>query len=403
MALILLSIYDTDNSDIPDNHTESLKLDDEDNIWIGMRYGGVAKFDGTDWTVHGTVLEGSVYTIDVDRYGNKWIGFAGGGVAVYNKNGIASREDLGLSGHLFLDGGDTPLDESVVELYPLGSTEYAEQLVLSDTNAYEFTGLEYGQYTVKLIPDTLTYTETLPTWMGYSLTHANASYVSLNKNITDGDITVIQRPDPGSGTGTVAGSLVESSNTKSSITVLSSGENKGTPLEDCYVFLLDPQDQAVKAFDITSAEGEFVFSKLEAGEYVFFADYKGLHMNLSNPVLEIESNNDTLGIAAVAGVEDIVLQVEVISNVETILERNLKVYPVPVNNYLTISYDGDKPYNNIERIRIIGINGNVLYENDTPLFKGSDIKIDLSGYAPGMYLLRIQGKDACHFVNLIKN
>ncbi len=36
---------------------------------------------------------------------------------------------------------------------------------------------------------------------------------------------------------------------------------------------------AVKAFDITSQEGEFVFSKLDAGEYLFYADYKDRHMN----------------------------------------------------------------------------------------------------------------------------
>ncbi|MGM0529492.1 MAG: two-component regulator propeller domain-containing protein, partial [Bacteroidota bacterium] len=396
------TIYDTDNSELPDNHIQSLKMYDENNMWIGMLYGGVSVFDGTQWTNHGTVLEGAVYTIDVDRYGNKWIGFAGGGVAVYNEAGIASRNDLCLSGHLFLDGGDTPVDESIVELYPLGSTEYSEQLILSGTNAYAFTGQEYGQYTVKVIPDTLSYPETLPTWLGYKLTRADASYISLNKNISNGDITVIQRPDMGSGTGTVTGSLTEISNIKGTVIVLSSGEIKGTPLGDCYVYLLDPQDQAVKAFDITSADGKFTFSKLEAGEYVFFADYKGLHMNLSNPVLEIESNNDTLGIAAVAGVEDIVIQAEVISDVETILENNLKVYPVPVNNYLTVSYDGDKPYNNIENIRIIGLNGNILYENNTPLFKGSDIEIDLGHFAPGIYLLRIQGKDACRYIKIIK-
>lgn len=142
--------------------------------------------------------------------------------------GIASRNDLYLSGHTFLDGGDTPLDESTVELYPLDSTNYAEQLVLS-----------------------------------------------------------------------------------------SSGEKNGTALEDCYVYLLDPQVLAIKAFDITSAEGKFTFSKLDAGQYTFFADYKGKHMNISNPVLEIGGNNDSLHINAVAGVETIDIQVEVISNIET--------------------------------------------------------------------------------------
>ncbi len=401
------TIFDSGNSELPDNFTESLKLDDEGNIWIGMRYGNVAKFDGTNWTVfnsENSVLSGdAVYSIDVDKSGNIWIATDGGGVAVYNETGIVSMKNLSLSGKLFLDSGNTPLYESMVELYALGSTEYKEQLILSGTNTYEFTGLEYGQYTLKLIPDTLSYPETLPTWMEHCLTRANAYYVSLNKNITDRDITAIQRPVPGSGTGTVTGSLVKGSSAKSSIIMSGTIKNTGIPLEGCYVFLLDAQNGTVKAFDITSAGGKFIFNKLEDGEYVFSADYKGLHMNLSNPVLKIESNNDTLSVLAVAGVENIEIQSEVVSSSGTFLENNLKVYPVPVNTFLTISNTGHKPRNIIENIRIISPNGIVLYENGTALLKGSDIEIDFSNFVPGIYLLRIQGENKCHNIKIIKN
>ncbi|MEE4213743.1 MAG: T9SS type A sorting domain-containing protein, partial [Bacteroidales bacterium] len=397
------TVYDTDNSELPDDHIESLKLDDEDNIWIGMRYGGVSMFDGTEWTNHGTVLEGAVYTIDVDRYGNKWIGFAGGGVAVYNETGIASRDDLCLSGHLFLDGGDTPLEESTVELYPLDSTAYTEQLVLTGNNKYEFTELCYGLYTVKVIPDTLSYPETLPTWMGYKLTRANASYISLNKNITDGDMTVVQRPDQGSGTGTVTGSLLEISTIKSSMAVSGTGEKNGIPLKDCYVYLLDAGDQAVKAFDITSQEGEFVFSKLDAGEYLFYADYKDRHMNSSNPLLEVGAESDSIHIDAVAGIETIDIQVEVISYIETITGAKLKVYPVPVKDKLTISFMNDISSGRIEKIKIIDLNGHILHEQPITAMDGSDIVLDMSHYAPGIYLLRIDGKNSSRYIKIIKN
>ena len=397
------TVYDTDNSELPDDHIESLKLDDENNIWIGMRYGGVSMFDGTEWTNHGTVLEGAVYTIDVDRYSNKWMGFAGGGVAVYNETGIAGRDDLCLSGHLFLDGGDTPLEESTVELYPLDSTAYTEQLVLSGNNQYEFNELSYGLYTVKVIPDTLSYPETLPTWMGYKLTRSNASYISLNKNITDSDICVIQRPDQGSGTGTVTGSLLEISTIKNSMAVSGTGEKNGIPLEGCYVFLLDAQDQAVKAFDITSQEGEFVFSKLEAGEYLFYADYKDKHMNSSNPLLEVGAESDSIHIDAVAGIETIDIQVEVISYIETITGAKLKVYPVPVKEMLTISFMNDISPGCIKNIKIIDLNGHVLYEQLKPGLGGTDLYIDMSRFSPGIYLLKINMGENSYNTKIIKN
>jgi ligand-binding sensor domain-containing protein len=397
------TFYDTDNSQLPDDHIESLKLDDEGNIWVGMRYGGVSEFDGTVWTNHGTVLEGAVYTIDVDRYGNKWIGFAGGGVAVYNETGIASRNDLRLSGHIFLDGGDTPLEESAVEIYPLDSANYSEKIVLSGSSEYEFTELCYGLYTLKITPDTLSYPATLPTWLGYKLTRADASYISLNKNITDADITVIKRPDPGSGTGTVTGSLLAVSTVKNGMALTGYGDKNGTPLADCYVFLLDAGDGSVKAYDITSPEGEFVFANLEVGEYIFSADYKDKHMNSSNPLLEVGGDNDSIHIDAVAGVETIDIQVEVISNIEKIHKASLKVYPVPVKEILTISLMNDPSPGRIESIKIIGLDGRVLYEQNKAVSCGSDIYIDMGLFRPGIYLLQIKTGENLYKLKIIKN
>jgi hypothetical protein len=165
---------------------------------------------------------------------------------------------------------------------------------------------------------------------------------------------------------------------------------------------LNPKDLTVKAFDITSGEGAFVFSKLDAGQYAFFADYKGKYMSTSNPVLEIEGENDSLHINAVAGVETIDIQVEVISDVEIILENNLKVYPVPVNERLTISFMNELPHGLIENIKIIGLNGHVHYEQNKPSPGGSDIVLDMSRYTPGIYLLRIQSRDAQYSVKIIR-
>jgi ligand-binding sensor domain-containing protein len=50
------------------------------NIWGG----GLAKFDGSSWTVYNSSNSGlpsnSVYAIAIDGEGNKWIGTWGGGL-----------------------------------------------------------------------------------------------------------------------------------------------------------------------------------------------------------------------------------------------------------------------------------------------------------------------------------
>jgi len=53
--------------------------------------GGLASFDGTNWTVYDTSNSGlpheHVYSIAIDGNGNKWIG-TNGGLAVFNEGGV---------------------------------------------------------------------------------------------------------------------------------------------------------------------------------------------------------------------------------------------------------------------------------------------------------------------------
>jgi hypothetical protein len=89
------SVYNTSNSGLPDNDVETIAIDEKGNIWIGTGIiccGGLAKFDGTNWTVYNTLNSNLPYdwvsTILIDKQGNKWIGTSGGGLAVYREGGV---------------------------------------------------------------------------------------------------------------------------------------------------------------------------------------------------------------------------------------------------------------------------------------------------------------------------
>ncbi|GAB1442529.1 hypothetical protein MASR2M39_13650 [Ignavibacteriales bacterium] len=51
-------------------------------------YGGLAKFDGTNWTVYNTTAfrlpHNNVQSMEIDQNGNKWIGTYGGGIAKFD-------------------------------------------------------------------------------------------------------------------------------------------------------------------------------------------------------------------------------------------------------------------------------------------------------------------------------
>jgi ligand-binding sensor domain-containing protein len=75
-------VYNTSNSGLPDNSAISIAIDGSGNKWIGIYHGGLAKFDGTTWTVYNTSNSGLpnnwVEPIAIDGNGNKWIGTYGG-------------------------------------------------------------------------------------------------------------------------------------------------------------------------------------------------------------------------------------------------------------------------------------------------------------------------------------
>jgi len=86
------TIYNTSNSGLPDNLVPSIAIDSSGNKWIGT-LGGLAKFDGTTWTVYTTSNSGLpdnyVFSIAIDGSGNKWIG-TDGGLAVYKEGGVVT-------------------------------------------------------------------------------------------------------------------------------------------------------------------------------------------------------------------------------------------------------------------------------------------------------------------------
>jgi ligand-binding sensor domain-containing protein len=80
--------YDTVNSDLPSNYVcGGVAIDTNNNVWVGTD-AGVAKFNGTNWTIY-TTADGLpvdiIACITVDKYTNDiWIGTDGDGVAKFD-------------------------------------------------------------------------------------------------------------------------------------------------------------------------------------------------------------------------------------------------------------------------------------------------------------------------------
>ena len=84
------TVYNTDNSNIPQNGVATVAIDKQDNKWIGYGFQGygVARLSGTNWLIYNTtnsdLPHNDIAKIYVDRFNSKWIGTYGGGLARFN-------------------------------------------------------------------------------------------------------------------------------------------------------------------------------------------------------------------------------------------------------------------------------------------------------------------------------
>jgi uncharacterized protein (TIGR02145 family) len=79
--------YNITNSGLPGNHVYSIAIDSLGNKWIGTG-NGLAKFDGTTWTVYNDSNSGlpgnEITSIAIDGSGNKWIGAGEDGLTKFD-------------------------------------------------------------------------------------------------------------------------------------------------------------------------------------------------------------------------------------------------------------------------------------------------------------------------------
>ena len=68
------TVYNESNSGLPEDRIYCITIDSDGKKWIGT-INGLAKTDGTDWTVYKSALPSNrVECISIDNSGNKWIG-----------------------------------------------------------------------------------------------------------------------------------------------------------------------------------------------------------------------------------------------------------------------------------------------------------------------------------------
>ncbi len=96
---------------LPGTMIGSMSFDLNDNLWVGFIDAGLAKYDGTNWTLYTVQNSGlpdiNIRDLSVDEYNNIWIATAYGAIAVFNDRelnfSVPLPNRLKISGNFFFD------------------------------------------------------------------------------------------------------------------------------------------------------------------------------------------------------------------------------------------------------------------------------------------------------------
>ena len=305
-----------------------------------------------------------------------------------------------IAGELWNETSAAHVNKAEVILFPQGNLVDTTHISLYGNYSYLFPGLQSGNYAVLALPDTVAYPGMLPTYFGDKLTLFEAAWTNVSGHLTGKDIHLINRPATLYGSGIISGYLV--AGTKKGLTVTEkTGDAKGDPVPDVYVFIKSYADGKLKAFDISDENGSFSFDGLENGSYYFLADYMGKPMDAANTPLIISDARKDIEIVATVATDRISVK-DLTTGIWDRIQDRLKVYPVPADDHITVIIPQGIFSSKSVRMRILDFSGKHIYIDNNYDISGNPIMLDLNALRDGIYLLEASDKEICQRVKIVK-
>jgi hypothetical protein len=305
-----------------------------------------------------------------------------------------------IAGQLWYETGTSQIIKANMILYPQTNINETTSLVINGSNSYLFHGLPVANYAVQAIPDTIAYPELLPTYFGDKIALFEASWVQTSGQISGKDIHLIKKPPEKSGSGSISGDLVSGSGKGLTITE-KTGDAKGDPVPDTYVYLKDSSNGKLKAYDISDSKGSFSFEGLENGSFDFIADYQGKPTDNTNTPIVISDSRKGIEILATVGTDKITVK-DLTTGINDATLKGLKVYPIPASDYIMILIPEGLLKGNSVRIMILGLSGKYVFLDKTYELSGNPITVNIEHIPDGIYVLQLTDNKSTYNLKVIK-
>ena len=275
-----------------------------------------------------------------------------------------------------------------VRLYEKSNQQFrmlVSQRISSNSDSVTFNDLMSGQYMIGVEPDD---TARFPAYYNQQVTLSEADIITLRQ-----DTSIVYRfltppPTPAAAGGTLQGVLVSDTTASNGRIMVGTASPQGEPLSGVATYLIVPSSGEIQARSVTNKHGQFKFTNLPTGEYLFKADHNGLPLDEQTNRISILSTSAALSVTVVAGntiqivdrsSPDQVTAVEQKFEAEQLIHH----YPNPVEDVLRIDLYSKWLGGTIEVINPLG--KVVLTERITT----QSTAIRLDKYNAGVYIIAL--------------
>ncbi|WP_420576460.1 T9SS type A sorting domain-containing protein [Ekhidna sp.] len=158
----------------------------------------------------------------------------------------------------------------------------------------------------------------------------------------------------------------------------------------------DQDEFELIAYGETDDNGEFQFGFLPEGTYRFFVEYPGIPLDDASSVEfevgEAGVSDTNFKLQAFATEDGIEVTIEAVLGVILDYFKDLTIYPNPSNEYLNIRYRHLK--SNDVTAQLVDLSGNEKWSADLQNGFDGQIRIDVTGFSEGVYILRFYDRES---------
>jgi hypothetical protein len=304
------------------------------------------------WTRNGTAItDATSSTFTIEDIGRSKMGTYQGSVTNPGVPGLTlmSGEKIvlasaDLAGRI-LESAEVPTTVGEVKLLrivPTGGYDTTRIVDINPDGTYLLDKVILDDYIMVAIADTLVHIGDLPTYYDNKLFWEEADTLFVNENLSDLDITIIDRPTARpTGEGELTGVLNDNEDSGSGSGRTEINRVKGAGVAVSRKRKIGrPQDEfelTLVAYKYTGDNGEFDFSDLEVGDYALNIQYPGYPMD-PNSFVDFSIGQ---GIAKKVAVDALVTKNQIVVRQLVITgfdeaERRFSVYPNPTTAILNV-------------------------------------------------------------------